>query len=215
MHVVSLLLPGLRTRRLAGQPRPASLNDLYGEVGDLLADLHLTPAQVAELRDDSLHLKTRLLELVDGLELEFAAQAARDFTLAALTGGMFAGALDGTLLYLHSERVEQPALQSKKAYLTRSSTLLWDNLSRVLEVGESSWGQAHVDDLQLLSGYGKHENRHSLDEGEALEAQTRGDRSQFQAFMLASFKGGYAMGVVDAAVTFVGGERPGAPPTDA
>jgi hypothetical protein len=89
---------------------------------------------------------------------------------------------------------------------------LWENLDRVLETGDSQWRQAHIDDLQLLSGYGKHENRHSLEEGEALQAQSAGQDSAFPAFLLASFKGGYAMGVVDAAVMFVGGERPGAPP---
>jgi hypothetical protein len=152
---------------------------------------------------------------VDGLLDDFDAQQAREFTLAALTGGMFSGALDGTLLFREKERVVQPKLESSLSYLRKPTGLLWGNLAQVLEVGHSSWGQAHVDDLQLLSGYGKHENRNSLEEGEALERQTRGDRSQFQAFLLASFKGGYAMGVVDAAVMFVGGERPGAPPSGA
>jgi hypothetical protein len=213
MYVVSLLLPGLRALRLSDPPHPATIEELYREVEDLLEDLHASPASPEELRGDSSHLKRRLIELVDGLELELSPKKAREFTLAALAGGMFAGALDGTLLYSHSERTEQPALRSSLAYLQRSSGVLWENLSRVLEVGESSWRHAHVDDLQLLSGYGKHENRHSMDEGEELEAQTRDDRSQFQAFLLASFKGGYAMGVVDSAVMFVGGERPGAPPS--
>jgi hypothetical protein len=213
MHVVSLHLPGVRALRLAGQPPPYTVFDLYQEVEDLLEDLHLTPATPNELRNDSRHLKGRLIELVDGLGGDFTPEQAREFTLAALTGGMFSGALDGTLLFSQQERVAQPGLGSSLSYLQKPASLLWENLERVLDVAHGSWGQAHVDDLQLLSGYGKHENRHSLDEGEALERQTRGDRSQFQAFLLASFKGGYAMGVVDAAVMFVGGERPGAPPS--
>lgn len=212
MYVVSDFLPGVRTLRLAGAPHPRTVLDLYTQVADLLENLAVTLASAEELRRDSLDLKHKLLPTVDGLALRLAAQEARDLTLAALTGGMFSGALDGTLLFSHGQRVSQPQLESGLPYLAQPSRILWDNLDRVLETGDSNWRQGHVDDLQLLSGYGKHENRNSLEEGEAMEAQTRGDRSQFQAFLLASFKGGYAMGVVDAAVVFVGGERPGAPP---
>jgi hypothetical protein len=212
MHVVSLHLPELRALRLAGQAPPTSLPELYLEIRDLLQDLDAAPATPKELRDDSGRLKGRLMEMVDGLELDFSPQAARDYTLAAMTGGMFSGALDGTLLFSQGQRASQPGLKSAHAFLGKPSRLLWENLDRVLAVAQDSWAAAHVDDLQLLSGYGKHENRDSLEEGEGLERQTRGDRSQFQAFLLASFKGGYAMGVVDAAVIFVGGERPASPP---
>ncbi len=214
MYVVSYHLPGLRAARLAGQPHPMNVQDLYREIEDLLENLHALPASGQELRDDSANLKDRLLEMVDSLALELTPQGAREHTLAALTGGMFSGALDGALMFSAGERIKQPATESRHPYLTKPSRLLWENLERVLETAHSNWRQAHVDDLQLLSGYGRHENRHSLEEGEALERQTRGDRSQFQAFLLASFKGGYAMGVVDAAVMFVGGERPGAPPIE-
>lgn len=213
MHVVSLHLPAIRDLRLAAQPAPATIAELYLQVEDLLVALHREQACAKELRQDSERLKGRLLELVDGLDTDFSSAAAKEFTLASLTGGMFAGALDGTLLFSHDERVKQPPTESTHAYLSGPSRLLWQNLDRILDVGAANWRQAHVDDLQLLSGYGKHENRHSIEEGEALERQTRGDRSQFHAFLLASFKGGYAMGVVDAAVMFVGGERPGAPPS--
>lgn len=213
MSMVSLHLPGLRTSRLSGHPHPRSVADLYLEIEELLENLHARPASSAELRNDALSLKGRLMEMVDSLAMELSPQDAREHTLAALTGGMFSGVLDGALMFSQGERPVQPDTESKHAYLVKSSRLLWQNLERVLETGDASWREAHIDDLQLLSGYGRHENRHSLDEGEALERQTRGDRSQFQAFLLASFKGGYAMGVVDAAVMFVGGERPGAPPT--
>lgn len=212
MSVVSFHLPELRAARLSGHPHPSTVADLYLEIEDLLENLHATPASARELREDARSLKGRLLDMVDSLALELSPQEAREHTLAALAGGMFSGVLDGALMFSLGERAMQPGTESRHAYLVKSSRLLWQNLERVLETGHSNWREAHVDDLQLLSGYGRHENRHSLEEGEALERQTRGDRSQFQAFLLASFKGAYAMGVVDAAVMFVGGERPGAPP---
>lgn len=214
MRVVSYHLPGIRALRLADQPHPVTVADLYGEIEALLEDMYARPAEAEELREDSRSLKGRLLEMVDSLALELSSQDAREHTLAALTGGMFSGVLDGTLMFSVGERPTQPTTESQHAYLTKPSRLLWENLERVLETAHSNWREAHVDDLQLLSGYGRHENRHSLEEGEALERQTRGDRSQFQAFLLASFKGGYAMGVVDSAVMFVGGERPGAAPSE-
>lgn len=217
MELLSDFLPGLRARRLGGAPHPSTVFELYTQVEDLLEALHTSQASIEELDRDSGQLKQQLLRTVDGLSGVAGSAGApsasgRLLTLAALSGGMFAGALDGTLLFSCDVRVRQPELRSEHPQLARPSRLLWENLDRVLETGDSQWRQAHIDDLQLLSGYGKHENRHSLEEGEALQAQSAGQDSAFPAFLLASFKGGYAMGVVDAAVMFVGGERPGAPP---
>ncbi len=208
MYAVVHHLPEIHRQRLLHHRVPETVEALFSEVADLLEHLHSLPAQPEQLQENSEHLKSQLLELVDAVGPELEATSSRNATLAALTGGMFAGALDGTLIYAHSVAVEQPTRLSRNEALARSSGVLWQNLARVLEVGQSSWGEAHVDDLQLLSGYGKHENRNSLDEGEAMEAQSRSDRLEFQTFLLASFKGGYAMGVVDAAVMHVGGERP-------
>lgn len=188
------------------------MSELYHEAADLLEALRDQPASVTALVRDSSLLKFRLMEMVDQLEAEFSPESAREFTLAALSGGIFSGALDGTLLFAHQHRVAQPQQPSLLSALEKPSRLLWENLHRVLEVAESNWSQAHIDDLQLLSGYGKHENRLSLEEGEEMEQRTRGDRLAFQQFLMASFKGGYAMGTVDAAVMFVGGERPDAAP---
>ncbi len=213
MNVVSLHLPSLRAPQRAGSAPPASVADLYTEVEDLLVYVHGQSVARSTLQQDSSLLKFRLMALVDQIEGALSPATARDLTLAALSGGMFSGALDGILLFAHQHRVAQPQDRSLHPELEKPSRLLWENLHRVLEVAEANWSQAHVDDLQLLSGYGKHENRRSLEEGEAMEQRTRADRTGFQSFLLASFKGGYAMGAVDAAVMFVGGERPGAPPS--
>lgn len=212
MLAVSSHLPEIYRRRLVPHRVPDTLDVLFSEVANLLEHLHSNPARPEELQDDSLRLKSQLLELTGAIGPELDRPLSREATLSAMTGGMFAGALDGALLYAHQILVPQPTHQSDPAALEKSWRILWRNLASVLEVGQSSWGEAHVDDLQLLSGHGKHENRNSLEEGEAMEAQTRADRLEFQTFLLASFKGSYAMGVVDAAVMYVGGERPGASP---
>lgn len=214
MHAVLLSLPTLRAKERQGQAPPQSMEELYSEVEDFLAEVSETSIAMERLSEESFLLKTRLLELVDALETEREPISARELTLAALTAGMFAGALDGTLLFAHQEHTKQPTRESTHDHLKPPSRLLWENLARVLETGQTHWCQAHVDDLQLLSAYGRHENRRSLDEGEQLEEQSRPERAKFQGFLLAGFKGGYAMGVVDAAVMLVGGERPGAPPKE-
>ena len=212
MLAVSMHLPDLYRRRVAEHRVPDSLNSLFYEVANLLERLHTEPAPPQELTEDAARLKAHLAELTQAVGAELAPAASREATLSALTGGMFAGALDGALLYLHKQTAAQPDVIPSEP-LEKSWGVLWNNLARVLEVGQSSWAEAHVDDLHLLSNFGKHENRNSLDEGEEMEQQTREDRGGFQTFLLASFKGGYAMGVVDAAVMFVGGERP-EPPAD-
>lgn len=211
MLAVSSHLPEIYRRRLVHHRVPNTMAALFSEVANLLEHLHSSPAQPEELQDDSLRLKSQLLELVEAIGPELDRSLSREATLSALTGGMFAGALDGALLYAHRRLVTQPTLQPASAALERPSRVLWGNLARVLEAVQNSWGEeTHVDDLQLFSGAGKLENRNSLEEGEAMEAQTRADRLEFQTFLLASFKGGYAMGVVDAAVMYIGGERPDA-----
>lgn len=213
MQVISCALPRLRDVRLSEAVPPQSVADLYLQIADLLWDLRRQQATPEQLRDDSLELKRGLIALVDRGAPPSAASAASEWTLTALAGGMFAGALDGTLLFALGESASQPELRCRDQGLHRPCQLLWDNLGRVLEVAADNWSQAHVDDLQLLSGYGRHQNRDSLQEGEAAQREAQGDWGQFGAFLLASFKGGYAMGVADAAVVFMGGERPGADPT--
>lgn len=212
MNVVYLSLTNLRAQHRLGQAPPETMTQLYTEVEDFLEEAATRDLAVQQLHEESSLLKDRLIDLVDSLASPSGSPSDRAATLAALTAGMFAGALDGMLLFVHNQRVKQPIKQSCHPALQDSSRLLWENLERVLEVGQANWAEAHVDDLQLLSGYGKHENRRSLEEGQESGARSGEDRLPFQSFILASFKGGYAMGVVDAAVMFVGKERPGAPP---
>ena len=73
-----------------------------------------------------------------------------------------AGALDGALLYLHKQIAAQPDVIPSEP-LEKSWGVLWNNLARVLEVGQSSWAEAHVDDLHLLveRAHGRWELRHT------------------------------------------------------
>ncbi len=211
MKDLALYRPNLCTHRFQEVSAPRNVADLYLQVENLVVELHRNPAEPNELQEDSLRIKAKLTHLVDASSDLKSDEQAELTTLAALTGGMFAGSLDGVLLFHFQEIVEQPCFVSSHDHLAHPTKILRDNLEKVLTVAHSSWKQAHVDDLQLLSGYGKHQNRNSLEEGVEMESRTRKDRVAFQTFLLATFKGAYAMGVADAAVMFVGGEPPGAP----
>lgn len=213
MNVVGIYRPNLCAHRFREVSPPLSVAQLYHQVENFVVELHRNPAEREELHEDSLRIKGKLTHLVETTSELNSDEETSLVTLAALTGGMFAGSLDGVLLFHFQEVVEQPSFQSSHEHLAHPAKILKDNLEKVLTVAHSSWKQAHVDDLQLLSGYAKHQNRHSLEEGLDMEKRTRKNRAAFQKFLLATFKGAYAMGVADAAVMFVGGEAPGAPPT--
>lgn len=200
-------------QKLGPRPNLHTLEDLYEEVAILLEHFHKNQSDKHLLLKDSKALKQALLESVEACALDLTPTKARQQTMTALSQGIFTGALDGTLTYQHQHHVKHPALKYFKPEIKKPLELLWANLDSVLEVARSSWYVATIDDLQLLSGYGKYENRRSLKEGEELEVTTRSYRLPFLVFILGCFKAGYAMGVIDSAVMLVGNERPGTPAT--
>lgn len=189
----------------------STVPDLYQFVEDLVVSLHDAP-RLETLAADSLALKSELMPLVQRVQGKPAPGETRAFTIKALRAGMMSGALDGASLYQTHRITPQPDFASDQPHLQSLARTLKNNLEQVLLVAQTNWGNSHVDDLQLLSGYGKHQNLQTLEEGEELVNQGGFQASDLQAFLMATFKGGYAMGVADAAVMFVGGERPGAPP---
>lgn len=191
-----------------------SVAELYSHVEELLVNLHGTSPDPSKLAHDSLKLKSELMPTVHSLQEMPDTQRAQSLTLASLQQGMLAGALDGANLYRHHRLAPQPDFSSEDPQLKKFGTTLKENLDRVLLVAQTSWGNSHVDDLQLLSGYGKHQNLQTLEEcAELLRGPSQ--LTDLQNFLMATFKGGYAMGMADAAVMFVGGERPGEPPKQA
>lgn len=156
------------------------------------------PSQVDSLADLSEHTLQGALAPMPADWKE----SARQLTLTALSQGLLCGALDGALLY-QTGKLEPLGPRGGP------EGLLLENLGRAREVADQSWRSMGADDLQLLSGYGKHQNLSSLEEGEQA---SRGSQDEFHTFLLATFKAGYALGMVDSAVVFVAGERPGQPP---
>ena len=128
---------------------------------------------------------------------------AQNFTLESFSKGMICGAGDGTLLFQHQRIAPSPEIALTRADLQDSAKLLKENLERVLSVAEENWTRAHPDDLHLLFGYGKQENAATLKEASKYAADDRSER-EFLNFLLASFKGAYALGVAQAAVVFRG-----------
>lgn len=210
MHLVLNHLPHLRTERLGLAAPPATLTDLYEEIACLLQSLQSQSPSPAQLQQESLALKHQLITTATLPLTEITPKQARELTLAALASGTYSGALDGTLLYLHQKKYDHPLPESANPKLGLSLKTLQNKLTDILEASLNTWALTDVNDLQLLSGFGKHENRHSLDEGEEKERSTREDRIEFSRFLLASFKAGYAIGVIDSTILYVGKERPGA-----
>ncbi len=204
--------PSLQQARFSEVEPAESVAELYRQVCEFLLNLEQCPGTPEQLIQDSLMLKRELLTLVEGLLELPKAEEVRLLTLAALAQGMFAGALDGALLFQHRQVPQQPTFATRRTHLKHPTSVLRQNLEQVIEVGRTNWGRAEVNDLQLLAGYGKHQNKDSLKEAVELAGASQTTTYDFQGFLLASFKGGYAMGVADAAIVFVGGERPGAPP---
>ncbi|GMU55334.1 MAG: hypothetical protein AMXMBFR33_44800 [Candidatus Xenobia bacterium] len=130
-------------------------------------------------------------------------ESARQLGLQALSQGLLCGALDGAILYQAGQL--EPLAENR----TGDEGKLLRSLSQAREVADQSWRGMGADDLQLLSGYGKHQNQAT--EAEAEQA-AQGSADEFRTFLLATFKAGYAVGLVDAAVVFVAGETPGQPP---
>ncbi len=130
--------------------------------------------------------------------------SARQLSLQALSQGLLCGALDGAILYQAGQL--EPLAENRAG----DEGKLLRGLGQARQVADQSWRGMGADDLQLLSGYGKHQNQAT--EAEAEQAATRGSADEFRTFLLATFKAGYAVGLVDAAVVFVAGEAPGQPP---
>ncbi|MGE0496087.1 MAG: hypothetical protein AB7S38_43180 [Vulcanimicrobiota bacterium] len=188
-----------------------SVEQLYRGCDELLMALKSDPESFEVVRASSLLAKESL-----GPELQMRGlpppREAAAAGLRALASGMISGLLDGMLLYEQDEPPADFQLTVADAQLQAKADVMVQNLGDIVRVARQSWAQGDADSLQLLSGYGRHENRKSDDEAMALAASPGVPLFEFQVFLLATFKGGYAMGMADAAVVFVAGERPGQAP---
>ena len=202
----SFCIPFIQLSKQPATQDPNSVEELYELAGSLLHLLDEELPNSDELKKDSFSLRSSLLVTVESLEQYPGAERAGLLTLRALSQGMFSGVLDGANLFKHEHRAPVAEVTTAHQHLLKPLSVFSSNLEQVLTIAQDNWSQAHVDDLQLLSGYGRYSNLQSVEEGQKLPEATA---QSLQVFLLATYKGGYAMGVADAAVRFVGNEQPG------
>jgi hypothetical protein len=176
--------------------------ELYSQVEDFLHSLKAEPAHIDELRSQSETLTAALGPLLEAVPSEPSLLEAQNITLEAFALGAVRGAGDGAILFFHDSEVPQPTLKLGIEPLRKSERLLQENLEKIVGVAETNWRKAHPDDLHLLIGYGKQENSRSLEEGGRF-VSTGAKRDEFRIFLMASFKGGYAVGMAQAAGAFL------------
>jgi hypothetical protein len=180
-----------------------TVSELYEQVETFLAGLKSRPATVAELENQSAILTQSLPELVLSAATELSMLQAQNMTLEAFALGMIRGAGDGSLLFQHRVHAPHPPLEFEAELLQPSAQTLLKNLVQITEVAGEKWPESHPDDLHLLCAYAKHENQNTLREGSQVAQQCSPQMYEFQHFLLATFKGGFATGLIQAAVTFL------------
>lgn len=163
------------------------------------------PSSAEDLAQLSADARRGFVAEVVGLTA-FSAEDSRRSALQALAAGLLCGALDGVIL-LETGRMPLAGPSEGPPALPLPS---FDrNLEQAVEVARDNWALMSADELQLLSGYGKHQNGATAEEAEAVAA--RGDLAEGQTFLLATFKAGYALGLIDSVIVCRTGEVPGQP----
>lgn len=184
-------------------PAPASVSEAFrrseGRVVGLVRTLREEPGKAEDLATLSSAARGEFVKEVSALPA-FPAEAARRVTLQALAAGLLCGGLDGVLL-METSRALGAACEG-----TGNVAKLATSLEAAQAMARDNWAGMSADELQLLSGYGKHQNRATAEEGEALAGSAEGP-----TFLLATFKAGYALGLVDAVLVSRTGEVPGQP----
>ncbi|MHB2015475.1 MAG: hypothetical protein ACYCW6_00865 [Candidatus Xenobia bacterium] len=143
-------------------------------------------------------IKGLVLEYVRVLERPGTRGDARLQGLQLLAAGTHCGAMDATLLFAAGHPLD-PDPQGE------TEEKLMASLSRARETARTQWPDMPADDMHLLAGYGKHENRDTANE---TEDASRRPLPSYQLHLLATFKAGYAVGLIDAAIVLLGGQRP-------
>ncbi len=194
------------SERNKGRTAAVTVPELYQQVEQFLRSLKDKPAPHNELLEQSETLSRALMPLVAAVKENQSMLQAQNFTLEAFALGMVRGAGDGAVLFQYQQSVEHPEFETDDEALKSSAEVLHKNIKHIAETAQNQWAKAHSDDLHLLCGYGKQENLGSLQEGGKLGVKDETSLFEFRKFLLASFKGGYATGMIQAAVIFVAGD---------
>lgn len=159
-------------------------------------DQWLTLVDLSLLDGVSQQLKAQYFPAL--MQLTFKAQAEwiRLYSLESLVVGLVCGGLDGLYLYhqaLKPEVVDHP---------------IGDLLRQALEVADGEWRQLDADTLQLQAAYGKHLNRATEEENVEFLSRPGAGQVQLERALSETFRTGYSLGLIDAAIIALHGELP-------
>lgn len=199
-HRIAPLLPAAPAAGTREAQLITTVEDSALQVRDLLQHDATAAADVSQAAQA---LRQSVLSKAVTLAPEAAADAVRQASLAALQGGMMCGVLDGLVMLCASQTVADAPVPVP-AQLEGKRDLMNAGLAAAREVAQKDWNGMAMDDLQLLAGYGKHQNLHTGDESQALVGRTANEQAEW---LMATFKAGYAIGVADA-VILARGENP-------
>lgn len=192
------------TVRNKGKSPAVTVSELYERVEGFVQSLREDPTDFSSLAHQSDLLLEALPRLLNSVSEKPRMLQAQNLTLEALGLGMVMGACDGFLLFQEDTLPAPAELQFQDKELHRLAQVLAKNLSEICLVAQKDWKSTHPDDLHLLCGYGKQQNLKSLEEGGQLATHSETSLRGFQKFLLASVKGGYAMGVAEVCLSYFG-----------
>ncbi len=152
-------------------------------------------------REVSLAVKMQLFPALATLRWHSQSERVRLYSLESLAAGLLCGGLDGLVLYRQGQRPigyeSPPGLEQLIA-----------NLLQAIEVADGEWREMAEDDLHMQAAYGKHLNRNTeLENVEFLARPGAGD-VQARRAMAETFRTGYSLGLIDAALVALHGQTP-------
>lgn len=144
----------------------------------------------------SAQVKGQFFPALSGLTFRPEPDWIRLYSLQALAAGLLCGGLDGLFLYR----------QGSKPEVVEHS--LGGLLAQAIEIADGEWRQLDADTLQLQAGYGKHLNRATEEENVEFLSRAGSAEVQLQRALSETFRTGYSLGLIDAAIIALHNERP-------
>lgn len=185
-------------------PPAVTMAELYEQIAQFLSHLKSEPASLEDLREHCYSVVTQVSPVLTSIEGLPSALESQNLTLEMFRLGSLYGVGNGILMFHHRSSPTSLPSPTSQDELGPLFALLSSNLNTINETTSSQWPCAHIDDLHLLCGYGQQENLRTLEE--AVEVvQECGSFIEFQRFLMATFKGGYAVGLAQTATVFLDG----------
>lgn len=161
----------------------------------------LQAQELSGARELSLAVKLQFLPALARLGWSANSRWVSLYSLESLAAGLLCGGLDGLVFYRQGER--PLALESPPGL-----EQLVANLVQGIEVANTDWRELGEDELHMQAAYGKHLNRNTeLENIEFLARPGAGD-TQARRAMGETFRTGYSLGLIDAAIVSLHGQAP-------